>query len=266
MKKIVSFSVVLLLILSICIIPSFAAEKPLLVDNAGFLSAEQAKTVEAKLQSLSDDTNMDFVIVTTKDLEGKELMAYADDYYDYNGYGTGRQGDRSGVLLLVYDNGTSTERWISTRGYGITCFTDYGIQYVGSQLVDLMDNGEWEAAFLKFTDLSADLVSKADAGKPLDVNSVPKKRNYALGIGIAVVVGIIAGFIARGIVKKKYKPVKFKANATDYLVNGSLNVTGAYDNFRTTAVTKTAIQSNSGSGGSSTHSSSSGASHGGGGF
>ena len=265
MKKIVSISIVLLLIFSVCLIPSFAAENPLLVDDAGLLTAEEAQTVEAKLQKLSDDTNMDFVIVTTTNWEGKSKQAYADDYYDYNGYGVGRQGDRSGVLLLVYDNGSSTERWISTRGYGITCFTDYGIQYVGSQLVDLMDSGAWEQAFLKFADLSSELVAQADAGTPLDVNSAPKKRNYALGIGIALVVGIIAGFIARSIIKKKYQPVRFKANATDYLVNGSLNVTGAYDNFRTTSVTRTAIQSKS-SGGSSTHSSSSGASHGGGGF
>ncbi|MBE6819023.1 MAG: TPM domain-containing protein [Ruminococcaceae bacterium] len=266
MKKLLSISLVLLLIAALAV-PAFAAEgKQYCVDNCGFLQEDALNEVENRLATLSDKLNMDFVVVTTDNLEGKTKTAYADDYYDYNGYGEGRQGDRSGVLLLVYKlSDGSTERWISTRGYGITAFTDYGIQYVGKQLVPLMDNGQWKEAFLLYADLSEDLVNRANEGKPLDSNNAPKQHNVLMGVVIALVVGLIVAFIVMSSIKKKYKPVTFKANATDYLVGGSLNVTGAYDNFRTTSVTRTAIQSNSG-GGSSTHSSSSGASHGGGGF
>ena len=124
MKKMVSISIVLLLIALLCV-SAFAAEKPLLVDDVGFLKSEEASEVETRLETLSDQLDLDVVIVTTKDLQGKSKMDYADDYFDYNGYGEGRQGDRSGVLLLVYQTSTgSTERWISTRGYGITAFTD----------------------------------------------------------------------------------------------------------------------------------------------
>lgn len=35
---------------------------------------------------LTTDWNMDFVVVTTEDAEGKTSEEYADDYYDYNGY------------------------------------------------------------------------------------------------------------------------------------------------------------------------------------
>ena len=266
MKKVLSLSICFLLLLALAV-PAFAADRQMLVDNAGLLSAEQAANVETKLEEVSNQLNMDIVIVTTTDLEGKSKMDFADDFYDYNDYGIGRQGDRSGALLLVYDTGSgTTERWISTRGYGITAFTDYGIQYVGQQLVPLMDGGEWEESFLKYADLSVQLVGMADEGKPLDVDNAPKSsKDIIKGVIISLVVGLVIAFVVRGMVKKKYKPVQFKANATDYLVQGSLQLTGSYDNFRTTSVTRTQIQSSS-SGGSSTHSSSSGASHGGGGF
>lgn len=267
MKKIISMTLAVLLI-AVLMVPVFAdSSAPLLVDDADLLSAEEENVVIAKLNTISDELDFDVAIVTVTDLGNKDIMDFADDYYDYNGYGTGRQGDRSGALLLVYDNGSgSTQRWISTRGYGITAFTDYGIQYVGKQLVPLMDNGEWLEACIKYADLSYDLVQRANEGKPLDVEgSGQAKKSPVMGIIVSLIVGIVIALIVTGIIKKRYKPVSFKANASDYLVNGSLNVTGAHDNFRTTSVTRTAIQSSS-SGGSSTHRSSSGASHGGGGF
>ena len=267
MKKILSIAIVLILTLSL-VIPALAeVDRPLLVDSAGFLSETEAQNVENKLQQMSDELDFDIVIVTTKDLKGKSKMEYADDFFDYGGYGIGRQGDRSGVLLLVYDTGYgTTERWISTSGYGITAFTDYGIQYVGSQLIDLMDSGEWETAFLKFVNLTEQLVSQAKEGNPLDVSKQPQKQDVMKGLIISLIVGLVIAAIVVSMVKSSYKPVKFKANASDYLVSGSLNVTGAYDNFRTSSVSRVAIQSKSSSGGSSTHTSSSGRSHGGGGF
>ena len=263
MKKLLSISLALLLIAAL-MVPAFAADAPLLADDAGLLSDAQANTVSVRLKEVSDKLDFDVVIVTTDNLEGKSLTDYADDYFSYNGYGRGSEED--GVLLLVYMNNANgtTQRWIATHGYGITAFTDYGIEYVGKEnLKPLMEEGDWEGAFLKFADLSEELVNSARDGHPLDVGS---KRNILLGIVISLVVGLVVGFIVMNAVKKKYKPVHFKANATDYLVGGSLQVTGASDNFRTTAVTRTPIQSNAGKGGSSTHTSSSGSTFGGGGF
>ena len=266
MKRFVSISVVLLLIFSLAVIPAFAADKPLLVDDMNVLSESEAAEVEARLQEISDKYNMDFVIVTTDNLEGKTKQEFADDYYDYNGYGEGRRGDRSGSLLLVYFNGSGTERWISTRGYGITCFTDYGIQHIGSVLVPIMDKGEWSEAFLEYADLCSSLTDMAEEGKPLDVDNAPKtSKDIIKGVVISLIVGLVIAFVVKGMVKSKYKPVHFKPDATDYLAAGSLNLTGSYDNYRTSSVTRTVIESRS-SGGSSTHTSSSGASHGGGGF
>ena len=262
MKKILSLSLVFLLV-AVLLIPAFADKGPLLKDGIGCLSWEEAQQVSQKLEQVSDELNFDVVIVTTDNLQGKSITAFADDYFDYGGYGRGENYD--GCVLVVYYNGYSTERWISTSGYGIKALTDYGIQYIGKNVAPTMDNGDFATAFNDYADLCKELVVRARNGNALDVNSDKKEGNVALRIIVALVVGIIAGFVAINVVKSSYKPVRFKANAQDYLVNGSLQLTGSYDTFKYHNVTRTAIQSSSG-GGSSTHTSSSGRTHGGGGF
>ena len=42
---------------------------------------------------------MDAVIVTINNLEGESPQNYADNYYDYNGYGLGNE--ESGLILLI---------------------------------------------------------------------------------------------------------------------------------------------------------------------
>lgn len=263
MKKVLSPAVVFLFMLTL-FIPVFASEPELLNDGISCLSQSEAKQVSQRLEEVSNKLDFDVVIVTTDNLQGKSISAFADDYFDYGGYGRGANKD--GCVLVVYYDGSSTQRWISTSGYGITALTDYGIQYIGTRTATLMDNGEFVSAFLDYADLCDELVVQARAGHPLDNQSSSRKEgNLLLKIIIAVIIGLIAGFIAITIIKSKYKPVKFKANARDYLVNGSLQLTASYDNFRTSTVSRTAINNNS-SGGSSTHTSSSGRTHGGGGF
>lgn len=50
----------------------------------------------------------------------------ADDFYDYNGYGYGEEGD--GIIFLI---SMEERKWqISTCGFGITAFTDAGQEYM----------------------------------------------------------------------------------------------------------------------------------------
>lgn len=87
---------------------------------------------------------MDYVVCTVKSLNGSTAEACADDIFDYCGFGRGE--DRSGVLLLI---STGDRKWhISTRGYGITVFTDAGIQYIGEELKEKMKSADYAGTFL----------------------------------------------------------------------------------------------------------------------
>ena len=83
-----------------------------LVDNAGLLDEDEALELESKLDEISQEYDCDVVILTEETINGAEPMDYADDYFDYEGYGMGE--DNSGILFLI----TMSERkwWISTHG------------------------------------------------------------------------------------------------------------------------------------------------------
>ena len=80
-------------------------QKPLLVDDAGLLTEEESSALLNKLEDISQKYENEVGIVTVNSLEGKTAEAYADDYYDYNGYGYGEN-----------DVGTKIRRGVSFWG------------------------------------------------------------------------------------------------------------------------------------------------------
>ena len=255
MKKICMLLLVLLLCISVAS-PVFAEAMPRLVDQADLLTDTQEASLLSKLDSISADQGMDVVIVTTDTLDGKSPMAYADDFYDYNGYSA------DGVLLLV--SMEDNDWWISTKGYGITAFTDAGIEYLGDQFVPSLSDEDYTGAFNTFADSCDEFITQAKSGSPYDTHNLPKEPfNFLKNLIICFVIGLVIAAIATAIMKGKLKTVHAKAGAADYMKRGSLNVTHRQDLFLYRDVKRTAKPKSSS--GSSTHTSSSGSSHGGGG-
>lgn len=264
----------MIFVLALCfctVIPAFAVDADGFVseyervqDMAKLLSESEREALIKTLDELSERQKMDVIVVTTNTLDGKKPMEYADDIYDYCKYGYGEK--RDGLLFLV--SMEDRDWWISTCGYGITAFTDAGIQYIGEQMVDDLGDGNYAAAFNTFAELSDDFITKSREGEPYDKSNLPKGPLSIVWIVISILVGIgIAMFIV-GRMKAQLKTVRFQAAAGDYMKSGSLNITESKDTFLYNTVTRTAKPKNTdsgSSGGSSTHTSSSGETHGGGG-
>ena len=96
-KKLIPFISILILILSSSFLV-MANVNPV-VDEAKLLSQDERNQLMESIEVFRKEYNMDLVIVTSNDLEGKKPRDYADDYYDYNGYGLG--DNKSGLLLLI---------------------------------------------------------------------------------------------------------------------------------------------------------------------
>ena len=247
----------MIFVLALCfctVIPAFAVDADGFVseyervqDMAKLLSESERAALIKTLDELSERQKMDVIVVTTKTLDGKKPMEYADDIYDYCKYGYGEK--RDGLLFLV--SMEDRDWWISTCGYGITAFTDAGIQYIGEQMVEDLGDGNYAAAFNTFAELSDDFITKSREGEPYDKSNLPKGPLSIVWIVISILVGI-----------------GLQAAAGDYMKSGSLNITESRDTFLYNTVTRTAKPKNTdsgSSGGSSTHTSSSGETHGGGG-
>ncbi|MGN0372759.1 MAG: TPM domain-containing protein [Enterocloster sp.] len=239
---------------------------PRLVDGADLLSEKEEGELLAKLDEISERQQLDVVVVTAESTGGQEPMAYADDFYDYSGYGYGN--DRDGVLLLV----SMEERdwWISTCGYGITAFTDSGISYMSKRFLSLLSDGKYEKAFTKYAELCDDFITQARSGEPYDVKNLPKEKLSPLWIFVCLGVGFLFAKIMADKKKNTLTSVERKSGAQNYAVPGSLKLYENMDRFVGRNVTcrkfiKESAPSEKSSGGSSTHASSSGTTHGGGG-
>ena len=249
-------------------IPAIPAErqKPLLVDDAGLLTEEESSALLNKLEDISQKYENEVGIVTVNSLEGKTAEAYADDYYDYNGYGYGENDD--GLLLLI---SMGEREWaISTYGYSHTAaFTDAGLEYISGQFQSKLSSGKYADAFNCFADQCDDFLRQAATGEPYDVGNMPPKgKVHPFWLVTDLVVAFLISF---GLVKSKsknLKSVKKQESAEAYERKGSMSLRRSTDSFVNRIVTQRTIRnekdsSSSSSGGSSSHTSSSGRSHGG---
>ena len=69
----------------------FAAEENVpqqtVYDDAALLTPEEIETLESELDAAGEKTGWNMLMLTTDDTNGKTTQEYADDFFDYNGYG-----------------------------------------------------------------------------------------------------------------------------------------------------------------------------------
>ena len=242
---------------------SSKVSKDYVVDNADLLTQTEENELSEKLQDISDELQFDVVVVTTNSIGSKTATEYADDYFDYNGYGRGSNND--GALFLV---GLGDRKWaISTSGYGIEAIVDSALDDMEEEIVPYLKSGDYDGAFNEFADLTYDIVNDAKNGKSYSNSTTSTTKNHKnIGTNLIVAFSIGAGIslIIILVYRSKLKPVKFQKEAKEYIVPGSFNLRRSNDVFLYFNITKVPIPKNNDSDDSgSFHSSSSGSSHGG---
>ena len=255
MKRILSLIAVALILLSSFALMASAAEipserqVPRFVDNADIIPDNEEAEILSLVDSISEDREIDVGIVTVASTGGANPMDFADDYYDYNGFGFGE--NRDGILLLISMDPRRVQ--ISTCGKGMKIVSNDAIDPLIDTFFDDITAGDYASAcktFAKETD------SKINSYNMRPVILIP----IAFGIGF-----IIASIIVGGYKSKQKNTVRFNDAATNYTVANSLMVANSTDNFLYSNVTRVPIPKNTSSSSGGTHVSSSGTSHGGGG-
>ncbi|WP_279160304.1 TPM domain-containing protein [Thomasclavelia cocleata] len=263
-----------------------------IVDMANILNSEQTSQLEQKIAQVTNNCQIDVVILTTCLNNGKSMVDFADDYYDENDYGIDLR--KSGLILVLslQDN----EWYISTSGAAIDTFSDWGIEYLGKVMKPSLVDRNFYQAFEDFVSYTEKFNVQAVTDKPydrynqgdlpnLDVdeevvfdnqnNSEPKtkmdsNKRILISLGAGLIIGFIISFIRMGKLNTK-KSVK---NANEYVKENSFKLTKSNDLYLYQTVTKSArpkYEDNNHSTSSyhkttsSTHRSSSGRTHGGGG-
>lgn len=222
---------------------------PLVVDRAELLSDEEEKALLARCEAFTAEHKIEIAIVTVNDFEGKTYEEYGDDFYDYNGYGYGKNDD--GILVL-FKPGADGERalYITTHGKGEMNFFDTIREEMYSAMKEPLMAEDYNGAFNTFLD-------KAEYTMRPNVSPI--------WLFVLVIVGAVIGLL---IITKMTMPnyTVAKRDAANYARPGSLAVTNRYDNFaytNTKRVAKAKDSSDDSDSGSrsSTHTSSSGRTH-----
>ena len=251
MKRII-FSLIIVLSFSF-ILPVYALDTSLKVyDYGDKLSDIEEELLRDKVNTFINNYNMDMVLVTVNSHNKYSTEAYADDFYDYNGFGIGSTHD--GVLLVVDNNFSKENIWMSTTGEGIRMYDDYRID----RILDVVFECSYYASLgIPSSNSNTYINSRGDL--------VYKKHFPWIG---SLGTSLVSATIVLLILISKNKMVKKATNANNYAKQDSLNITNRSDRFVTTHTTSVRINTDSGGGrigGSSTHHGSSGISHGGGG-
>lgn len=251
-----------------------ATEK--IYDFSDILTDEEEALLKEKIDKFIEDNNMDMVIVTDDFAYSydKKNEEYADDFYDYNDFGLDIEY-YSGVLLLRNTYSQDPYYHMSTSGNAQLYFSDSRINYILDNIYDDIHSGNYYSGFSKwiaYTDsyVKSGLPSSA-SNYYLDNNGNMHrvKPKYHPPFGVAFIAGLIVALTIVLIMVAKNKMVKKAKKASEYLDQGSINITRREDTFLRSHTTSYTVSSSSGGhhggGGHSFHSGSSGFSHGGGG-
>lgn len=230
-------------------------QKPLLVDDGDLLTSSQESQLLSLLESLSKKREADIAVVTVNSLEGKSAQDFADDYYDYNGYGYG--DDDSGIMLVVC---------LPTRDYALTTYgetrdilSDRSLDRIEDAFVSKLSDGDYYGAFRAFANTTDQMI---------EVELTPESHTVApVWIPVCLLIGFsISGVIASAR-KTKLKSVAKQYEANHYYNRQSLRIRRKRDNYINSTMSRVPLHTDDEprSGGSSHtfHISSSGRTHGG---
>lgn len=258
----------IILVLLVIIYPVVGyAEKTLVIDNANLMTENEILDLNEKANALSEEFNMDIVILTADNLEGKTTIEFADDYFDYNGFGVGPNYD--GVLFLI--DIENRIPYISTTGSGIRYLTDARLDSILDIAYDSgLPEGDFYGASLGFLEATENYLQK---GIPSDQYNEPaeiiKENKLTLtDVIISIVGGLGVGGTFAISTKSQYK-FRRKNNPYSYRSNSIVNFNSNEDRLINSFVTHRVIPKpqptsrSSTSGRSTTHRSSSGRTHGG---
>lgn len=253
-----------IIILMMIFSASVYAASPVLVDEANYLTHDEGMEISSMLNNIRNTYNIDAAVVIVNSIGGKTVEEYADDYYDYNGYGMGADDD--GILLLISKN--PRKYHITTYAAGIKIFNDSALDYMAENIESHLRNEDYYGACGVFAEMAESFVDSYINGAEYEQYSeyIHTENAYA-SVGALIYVLPIALIFAIIMTVKAYRGMntaRTPADANLYVKYGSMHITKSNDIFLYSNVTKTKIESSSGgSGGSSTHRSSSGRTHGG---
>ncbi len=256
------------------------AETQPVVDDASLFTASEIQQMTTIIRRIQETYQMDAVVVTSHAVkedtwgDGDVSQAFADDYFDYNGYGLGT--DEAGLLYLI--DMTNRVPVISTKGVMIDYITDHRLEEIFDNSASYLKHGQYgQAAITVLTTLEGFLQEGREEGS-FRYDAVTGERLSGLYNKLtkseavfSVIVGLGCALLFVCVVCFRYS-LKGSTYKYDPAQHCQISWLDRKDRFLRQSIVRTRNEPSGGGGhggggggfGSSVHTSSSGSSHGGG--
>ena len=276
MKRMKVILALMCICLGLSITKNVSAENRYVYDDADLLSIEEEQQLQDYASTMKEIWEMNFMVVTTADAEGKSSQEYADDFYDTHFTSS---EDEDGVLYLIdLDN---REIYLSTSGMAIRYLTDRRVENVLDEAYAYVAAGDYFGTFQAFFDASESYfyegIPKDQYNYDTETGQVDKYQEpMKLTMGellIAFAGALIPALLTVGIIKAKYQ-LKFEDFHYNENTDSDVTLSVKSDRLVNQFITHRRIPKNDGNSArsvgssasrSSVHRSSGGRSHGGGG-
>lgn len=225
-------------------------------DGAGLFTESERTSMEEEIASMRRDMNMDVVIVTTDDAEGKTAENYSEDFYINGNFGTGKE--YSGVLFLIdMDN---RELYLTPVGTMNRFLTDKRWNSILDDAYEGASNGDYAASAQVFLDGVRKYYAAGIPGGQYnydrDTGKISVYRSIrwyeaviALAVALAAAIGPCAAVMNRYAMKKEHRQAGNYLKA--YRADCSFRFSANTDNMVNKTVTHVIIPKNNSGGGHS---------------
>lgn len=272
----------LLLVSAVIAVCGFRKNEDKVYDYAGLFTKDEKASLQEDCIKLADQLELDVVVLSIDDAEGKSSETYANDFYDSRNFGY--EGNRGSGILLLYDMDNRMV-YLDTAGDAQKLITDDEVEEILDEVMKYFPGDPYKSTQVFFEAAHGRAVNSWVA------NNIEGYYNEEKGMYItegssrrgsywqritrpaALLRSFLIAAAAAGITVlcMLLSCRTGHTGGVNAYQKGPAKVNARTDRFVHTTVTKRRIETDSGSGGgggggySSTHTSSSGSSHGGGG-
>ena len=225
MRRKIIFFTILIFVLSIVLVEA-TSQKQRVYDFANLLETEEVEKLESMAEKYSEKRETDFIILTTDNTQGKDVVKYMEDFYDDNALGFDRPHGNTAIITIDMEH---REVYLAGFYKGKEYLSDYRLDLIRDKITPYLSNGDYYKAFSKFIKLGYKYMGMEPHVDP---------DNILFNIWFQIIVSLItAGVIVGSMAYNSGGRVTVSEGT--YRDFSSSRVVNRRDNYLRTSVTKT---------------------------
>lgn len=200
-------------------------QKTTVYDFANLLTKEEVGQLEALSKELSPERETDFVILTTNDTEGKDVVQYMQDFYDKNALGYDGPHGNTAILTIDMQN---REVYLAGFYKAEKYLDNQRLDLIRNKITPYLSDGDYFQAAQLFIELAYDYMGYKPGVNP---ENILFKWWFQI-LAAVIVAGIVVTLMA-------YRSGgRVTVNDRTYMDNRTSRVVGRKDTYVRTTVTK----------------------------